>query len=136
MNNGPFFYLAMFSFCLKLNFAKLLLKPFSLSRFLKACNKANEQYEQKKNNILQTPNDNTIFIKSGYEQMRVTMADILFTESNGNYMQFVLKDKKILSRLTMGETEAYYLQHYLFVFIGTTLFQKGTLVKLIKTIFG
>ena len=82
-----------------------LLKPFSLSRFLKACNKANEQHEFKKNNN-QTATANSIFIKSGYEQIRVLLNDILYAESNGNYMQFVLADKKILSRLTMNETEA------------------------------
>ena len=82
-----------------------LLKPFSLSRFLKACNKANEQHEFKKNNSI-TANVDSIFIKSGYEQIRVALSDILYAESNGNYMQFVLADKKILSRLTMNETEA------------------------------
>lgn len=81
-----------------------LLKPFSLSRFLKACNKANEQYELKKSSqvSLQRP----IFIKSGYGQMRAEPGDILYAESNGNYMQFVLADKKITSRLTMAEAEA------------------------------
>ena len=83
-----------------------LLKPFSLSRFLKACNKANEQFELKKKSSDQTPADNSIFIKSGYEQIRVALSDILYAESNGNYMQFVLADKKILSRLTMSEAEA------------------------------
>lgn len=82
-----------------------LLKPFSLSRFLKACNKANEQHEFKKNNS-QAVTVDSIFIKSGYEQIRVALNDILYAESNGNYMQFVLADKKILSRLTMNETEA------------------------------
>src|SRR5450755_3139021 len=83
-----------------------LLKPFSLSRFLKACNKANEQYELKKKSSDQIPADNSIFIKSGYEQIRVALSDIWYAESNGNYMQFVLADKKILSRLTMSEAEA------------------------------
>ncbi|MEO8412631.1 MAG: LytTR family DNA-binding domain-containing protein [Ginsengibacter sp.] len=83
-----------------------LLKPFSLSRFLKACNKANEQYELKKNSSNRAPADRSIFIKSGYEQIRVEMDKILYAESNGNYMQFVLDDNtKILSRLTMTETE-------------------------------
>ena len=82
-----------------------LLKPFSLSRFLKACNKANEHQELKKNNSNQTPADTSIFIKSGYEQIKVSLSEILYAESNGNYMQFVLADKKILSRLTMSEAE-------------------------------
>ena len=81
-----------------------LLKPFSQSRFLKACNKAYEQFELKKNNRTSIEAA-AIFIKSGYEQMRVLLDDILYIESNGNYMQFVLADQKILSRLTMNEVE-------------------------------
>ncbi|QEC66778.1 response regulator transcription factor [Panacibacter ginsenosidivorans] len=78
-----------------------LLKPFSLSRFLKACNKANEQYSLRNANA--TSNNETIFIKSGAEQVRVSINDILYVESNGNYVQFVLPGKKITSRLTMNE---------------------------------
>ena len=81
-----------------------LLKPFSQSRFLKACNKAFGQFELRKNNGISSPG--YIFIKSGYEQIRVELDDILYAESNGNYMQFVLKKSKLLSRLTMAETEA------------------------------
>jgi len=81
-----------------------LLKPFSQSRFLKACNKAYEQFELKKNNKSSIESI-AIFIKSGYEQMRVLLDDILYIESNGNYMQFVVTDQKILSRLTMNEVE-------------------------------
>ncbi len=80
-----------------------LLKPFSLTRFLKACNKAQEQYELKKNNS-KVSSFTSVFIKSGYGQERVELNDILYAESSGNYMQFVLADKKITSRLTMSET--------------------------------
>ncbi len=80
-----------------------LLKPFSLSRFLKACNKAQEQYQFKNKKSVTT---SSVFIKSGYEQLRVELDDILYAESNGNYIDFVLKDKKITSRLTMNEAEA------------------------------
>lgn len=79
-----------------------LLKPFSQSRFLKACNKALQQFELKHNKPL--PGD--VFIKSGYGQVRVNIGDILYVQSMGNYMQFVLPEEKILSRLTMQETEA------------------------------
>src|SRR6187551_197001 len=66
-----------------------LLKPFSLTRFLKACNKAQEQFElrQQNGNIGAT---SSLFIKSGYGQVRVELDEILYAESNGNYMQFVL----------------------------------------------
>src|SRR5690349_19640732 len=45
-----------------------LLKPFSQSRFLKACNKAYELYELKRSPGVA---DASIFIKSGYGQVRV-----------------------------------------------------------------
>lgn len=83
-----------------------LLKPFSLARFLKACNRAYEQYELRKNQ-----NDSSfclsyVFIKSGYEQIRVELSDIRYAEGNGNYVVLVLENKKIASRLTMSEAEA------------------------------
>ena len=82
-----------------------LLKPFSLPRFLKACNKAHEQYALRKNNHLPEAAP-SVFIKSGYEQVRVNLDDILYAESVGNYMQFVTAGKNIVSRFTMGEAEA------------------------------
>jgi DNA-binding LytR/AlgR family response regulator len=81
-----------------------LLKPFSQSRFLKACNKAYEQHKLK-NNTIDHSSPQSIFIKSGYDQIRIQLNEILYVESNGNYMQFVLINKKILSRLTMNEVE-------------------------------
>ena len=81
-----------------------LLKPFSQARFLKACTKAYELYTLKTKEV-SAKEATHIFIKSGVEQIRVELDDILYAESNGNYMQFVLHDKKITSRLTMGEAE-------------------------------
>jgi two-component system LytT family response regulator len=79
-----------------------LLKPFALSRFLKACNKAFEQHGLRKTAGQPAA---PVFIKTGYEQVRVELDDILYAESSGNYVSFVLKGKKILSRLTMTEAE-------------------------------
>lgn len=86
-----------------------LLKPFSLARFLKACNKAHslwllKQEKPATGNITATPD--YIFVKSGYEQFKVKLSDILFLESAGNYVHFVLEDKKLLSRLSMQEALA------------------------------
>ena len=79
-----------------------LLKPFSLPRFLKACNKVHEQYKLRANKDLPTTS-RSIFIKSGYEQVRVELADILYAESVGNYIQFNLASGTVVSRLTMAE---------------------------------
>lgn len=83
-----------------------LLKPFSLSRFLKACNKAHEQHEMKSKRNGTSFEPTSVFIKSGYGQVRVELDDILYAESSGNYVQFVLEKQKIVSRLTMSEAEA------------------------------
>lgn len=82
-----------------------LLKPFSFERFLKACNKARslqELIQQRR----QADVPGYVMIKSGYEQYKVWFDDILYLESAGNYISFVLKDKRILSRLSMQEALA------------------------------
>ncbi len=79
-----------------------LLKPFSLARFLKSCNKAQE-YLALRNATASTPTLSSIFIKSGYEKVRINLADLLYVESTGNYMKFVFSDQHILSRMTMQE---------------------------------
>lgn len=79
-----------------------LLKPFSLSRFVKACNKAYELYNFRGT----APAPDSFFLKTGYEQVKVFFDDILYLEAAGNYITFVLKDKNILSRLTFTEAAA------------------------------
>jgi DNA-binding LytR/AlgR family response regulator len=82
-----------------------LLKPFSFERFLKACNKAKglkELIQQRQQSDVPAH----IMIKSGYEQYKVPFDDILYLESAGNYISFVLRDKRILSRLSMQEALA------------------------------
>ena len=80
-----------------------LLKPFSQARFLKACNKAYELYELRRGT---SAGPDHVFIKVGYGQVRVRLSDILYVQSTGNYMQFVLPEEKFVSRLTMAEAEA------------------------------
>ncbi len=76
-----------------------LLKPFSLSRFLKSCNKAYELYNFR--NVADEVD--YIFIKTGYEQLKISFDDIIYLEAAGNYVTFVLRDKKVLSRSTFTE---------------------------------
>lgn len=81
-----------------------LLKPFSLTRFLKACNKAYGNAKLRKPSLNGSPT--SVFIKSGYEKVRVDFNDILYAEGAGNYVVFVTANRKIASRLTMSEAEA------------------------------
>ncbi len=90
----------------ELNAIDYLLKPFSPARFLKACNKAHEQYQLRQNQAPTPPALGSVFIKSGYEQIQVDLDTIQYAESCGNYVQLVLEKQNILSRLTMSEAEA------------------------------
>lgn len=76
-----------------------LLKPFSLPRFVKSCNKAFELYNFRNSTELQ----DYLFIKDGYNQLKINFEDILFLEAAGNYVNFTLKDKKVLTRSTFLE---------------------------------
>jgi DNA-binding LytR/AlgR family response regulator len=82
-----------------------LLKPFSLTRFLKACNKAYEQHALRENLPAAPPQQPFIFVKSGYENIRVEFKDLLYAEALGNYVQLVLEGRKVITRLTMSEAE-------------------------------
>lgn len=79
-----------------------LLKPFSLSRFLKASNKAKELFDLRNNQS--TAKTDYIFIKDGYEQVKVFFNEIEFIEASGNYTQINLTNGTLLSsRITINE---------------------------------
>tara|TARA_R110002124_G_scaffold163805_3_gene331205 strand:- start:1182 stop:1874 length:693 start_codon:yes stop_codon:yes gene_type:complete len=75
-----------------------LLKPFSLSRFTKACNKVLELQV-----LRQETTVDFIFVKTGFEEVKIALDDINYIEAEGNYVAIVLKNKKILCRQTMQE---------------------------------
>lgn len=88
----------------ELDVADYLLKPFSLSRFIKACTKALKQAKLADRD--QEPAAPvSIFLKSGYELIRVDIADIAFVECVSNYMHFHLEGQTIVCRLTMLEVQ-------------------------------
>ncbi len=77
-----------------------LLKPFSLSRFLQACQKAQEW-------IALQPKDEPdfLFVKTSAAQVRIDFPTLLYCESQGNYVVFQVGKQKISSRMTLAETE-------------------------------
>ncbi|MDF9797953.1 DNA-binding LytR/AlgR family response regulator [Catalinimonas alkaloidigena] len=77
-----------------------LLKPFSFQRFVKAVSRVPVK------NFMHTQLDatggpvhsrNEIFIKSGYEYIRITVDDIIYIKSDADYSEIFLPDKKCLS---------------------------------------
>ncbi len=76
-----------------------LLKPYSKGRFLKACQKAKELLELK--GIL--GNDAHLYVKDGYQLVKINLNEVYYLEADGNYIRFVMVDKEILARLTIKE---------------------------------
>jgi DNA-binding LytR/AlgR family response regulator len=75
-----------------------LLKPFSLARFTKACNKVLEMKLSRNDTT-----SNFLFLKTGYEEEKLLLDDILYVEAEGNYMAYVLSNKKLLCRQNIRE---------------------------------
>lgn len=100
-----------------------LLKPFTFARFLKSCNKAQE--------ILQNKNTvpSHIFIKDGYDTIKILLEEIRYIEATGNYMKYVLHGKEILTRATLKETiellpESLFIQTHRSFILNRTHIQK------------
>lgn len=83
----------------ELNAIDYLLKPFSLARFVKACNKAMEYKLVRSKDPAPY-----IFVKTGYEEEKVMLTDIQYIEADGNYLTYVLTDRKLMSRQNMMDT--------------------------------
>ncbi|WP_215223684.1 LytR/AlgR family response regulator transcription factor [Echinicola shivajiensis] len=87
-----------------------LLKPFSLARFTKACTKANELWMLK--NQSKSEEIPYLFLKTGFEQVKIQIKDILFLEAAGNYVTFQTHENKIMTRMTFKEAEKLLPQNF------------------------
>ncbi|MCE7993597.1 MAG: response regulator transcription factor [Roseivirga sp.] len=74
-----------------------LLKPFEFGRFLKAVNKVADQQKE--------DNDDYIFLKSGYEYMRIEKRELRYIKGDGNYVAFHTDTEKVLCRMKMTEAQ-------------------------------
>ena len=94
----------------ELNVVDYLLKPFSFQRFVQAVSKvpvkdpippnpkAADQHQQARREL---------FIKSGYEHIKVRIDDILYIKSDADYTEIFTQEKKFLS----SEPLRYWLEH-------------------------
>ena len=80
----------------ELNALDYLLKPIAFERFLQAVNK----YKQEETAI-----DDSITVKSGYDLHKLKYNDILYVESDSEYVNFYTADKKIMSYQTLKSLE-------------------------------
>ncbi|HYW94027.1 MAG TPA: response regulator transcription factor [Bacteroidales bacterium] len=85
-----------------------LLKPVEFERFLKAVNKAYDLFclhnnakrtagnKEKMVAAESTRDHDEYWVKSGTEFIRLQLSDILYIKSDSNYVEYHLKDKKVL----------------------------------------
>ncbi len=81
------------------NIVDYLLKPFSFERFNQAVAKALSitNHVSKIGNVLNTTSNDEIFIKSGYEIIKLKSCEILYIKSDGDYTETVTLSKKYLT---------------------------------------
>ncbi|MFC3414557.1 LytR/AlgR family response regulator transcription factor [Algoriphagus hitonicola] len=100
-----------------------LLKPFSLSRFLKACQKAQEWID-----LNPASDSRYTFVKTAEGQIRIDFDELHFCEAQGNYVTFQSKSQKAVSRMTLTEVEtilpAYFIRSHRSYLVNKHLVQK------------
>jgi two-component system LytT family response regulator len=86
-----------------------LVKPVSLERFIKACNKAKELYDLKNNprENIATTNADYFFVNVEYSLVKITIADIVYIEGLKDYIKIHLKSssKPVVTRMPMKTIE-------------------------------
>lgn len=80
----------------ELDVVDYLLKPFSFQRFVKAVSKISVKTEATIAPSA-TAFHKELFIKSGYEYLKITISDIIYIQSDADYTELVTKEKKHLS---------------------------------------
>ncbi len=93
----------------ELNVVDYLLKPFSFQRFARAVNKVSERrgvVNIGHQNTDSTPSKTEIYIKSGYEHIKVVIDDICHITSDSDYTEIITDKKKHVS----SEPLRYWLQ--------------------------
>ena len=71
----------------ELNATDYLVKPIPFQRFLKAVSRAKEKYELESNTSSEATNNDFIFVKSEYENIKVNVQDIEYIEGLKDYIK-------------------------------------------------
>jgi DNA-binding LytR/AlgR family response regulator len=75
-----------------------LLKPISFERFLKSANKIYDYFKQQQQGATV---EDYFFVKADNKLEKISTADILFIEAMENYIAIYIKDRKIITHLTL-----------------------------------
>jgi len=99
----------------KVNAVDYLLKPFGMQDFLRAANRLKERCDQTQGSTapqaalqaLQPDNSDTLFLKTDYRIVKVSIADIRYVEAMSEYLKVYLESdaKPIITLLSMKKME-------------------------------
>lgn len=99
----------------ELDVVDYLLKPFSFQRFVKAITKVSTSknsadfdanYKGANLNVYQNQN-NEVYIKSGYDFIRINLEEIIYIKTDLDYTELYTKDKKHLSSESLRYWESF-----------------------------
>lgn len=80
-----------------------LLKPFPFERFLKAIHRINGHLQSKQEE--EPSKESYILVRENRENIKLAISDILFVESQKEYVQFQCDNRSIKTRMSMSKVE-------------------------------
>jgi two-component system, LytTR family, response regulator len=95
----------------ELNVIDYLLKPYDFERFLAAVNKVKVSHPQIQTVLNEGVQKNFIFLNVQKRKVKIYLAEILFIESQREYVKVVTSKKVILTKMSTKEIESLLPQH-------------------------
>lgn len=92
----------------ELNALDYLVKPISFQRFLKAANKAKHHFEMQRQPVLKplSADQDYFFIKSDGQFIKIKLEDVLFFESEKDYVFIYTPQKRYMTLLSLKQLES------------------------------
>ena len=84
-----------------IDIADFLLKPITYPRFLQACERVEKNIG--KNQSKPASGKESLFVKDGYNWVRIYIKDLLYVKAEDNYVNLVEAHRQTLVRMTMQE---------------------------------
>ncbi len=99
----------------KVDAVDYLLKPFGLDDFKRAANRLLERLESKPEPAAAEPEDDSIFVKTDYRVVKLSISDIRYIEGMSEYLKIHLESqpKPIVTLLSMKKMEEFLPSHFM-----------------------